>query len=370
MFKVNLKEKSKRQEDANYPLGPQTQTLKHHLESQKPISLKNKDLDQNPNSLSSQNSQSFQKIFMGGLHPFVTKQDLIKLFSPFIQLINEGKTNLLDSYHPEVTQKTQHIYHKGEKHIFGIELKMDHKTKLNKGYAFFKVKSFSIAQQIVKRNWNLFGRILQCQFKNNEPNNFTSKASCPNKQARLYLSNLKKSVTDEDLVKYFGTYTDFRAAYVIRKVDGGSRCFGFIDFHTQNGANLALKKYYSCPIVLHGSTATLKEFSQDTKVKYNQKVKKNPSIPSSQIPSNVYASQEILLDATANKANPPNNTLNNTSFDFKVKTTQNIIHKVCSLKTLTQVNLNHQRIILINDKKQFNLNFNRISCKILPEYHY
>jgi len=93
----------------------------------------------------------------------VTKNDLIRLFSPFVKLIVEGKFDQLDFYNPEITQKTSREFSNnfGSKiNIFNIEMKFNKNKKRNKGYAFFCVATKNIANHIVSRNWNIFGRRL------------------------------------------------------------------------------------------------------------------------------------------------------------------------------------------------------------------
>lgn len=133
------------------------------------------------------------KLFIGGLHPFVVKSDLVKLFSPYIQLIMDGKEDKLDAYNPPITKANQKVIHRGQTHIFNIEMKFDKRRQRNKGFAFFTVKNQKIANLIVQRNWNIFGRTLQCQFKRGSKKS-SDQASQENQ--RLFISNLSKNISD------------------------------------------------------------------------------------------------------------------------------------------------------------------------------
>ena len=65
------------------------------------------------------------KLFIGGLHPFVLKKDLIKMLSPFVELISQGKVEELANYQPAVTQSNQSVTYRGKNHIYNIEMKFD-----------------------------------------------------------------------------------------------------------------------------------------------------------------------------------------------------------------------------------------------------
>ncbi|MBA0759675.1 hypothetical protein Gotri_022522 [Gossypium trilobum] len=57
----------------------------------------------------------------------------------------------------------------------------------------------------------------------------------------VYVKNLSKSTTDEDLKTIFGEYGEITSAVVMRDADGKSKCFGFVNFENANDAAKAVE---------------------------------------------------------------------------------------------------------------------------------
>ncbi|TYI43079.1 hypothetical protein ES332_A01G144100v1 [Gossypium tomentosum] len=56
----------------------------------------------------------------------------------------------------------------------------------------------------------------------------------------VYVKNLSKSTTDEDLKTIFGEYGEITSAVVMRDADGKSKCFGFVNFENADDAAKAV----------------------------------------------------------------------------------------------------------------------------------
>ncbi|MBA0849229.1 hypothetical protein Goshw_013235 [Gossypium schwendimanii] len=57
----------------------------------------------------------------------------------------------------------------------------------------------------------------------------------------VYVKNLSKSTTDEDLKTIFGEYGEITSAVVMRDADGKSKCFGFVNFENADDAAKAVE---------------------------------------------------------------------------------------------------------------------------------
>ncbi|MBA0792579.1 hypothetical protein Gohar_017067 [Gossypium harknessii] len=57
----------------------------------------------------------------------------------------------------------------------------------------------------------------------------------------VYVKNLSKSTTDEDLKTIFGEYGEITSAVVMRDADGKSKCFGFVNFKNADDAAKAVE---------------------------------------------------------------------------------------------------------------------------------
>lgn len=77
-------------------------------------------------------------IFVHGLHPFTTREDIIETFSPLCTIHN-------------------------------LQFKRNPITGKHKGYAFFEVEDFETAQKLINMTHILHGRKIHCDFKNSDP---------------------------------------------------------------------------------------------------------------------------------------------------------------------------------------------------------
>ena len=60
---------------------------------------------------------------------------------------------------------------------------------------------------------------------------------------RLYIGNLEYSTTNEELEKLFSSEGSVTSAKVIRRLDGKSKGFGFVEMDTEEEASKAIEKY-------------------------------------------------------------------------------------------------------------------------------
>ena len=60
---------------------------------------------------------------------------------------------------------------------------------------------------------------------------------------RLHVGNLEYSTTDEELGKLFSSEGNVISAKVIRRLDGKSKGFGYVEMETEDEALKAMEKY-------------------------------------------------------------------------------------------------------------------------------
>jgi cold-inducible RNA-binding protein len=60
---------------------------------------------------------------------------------------------------------------------------------------------------------------------------------------RLYIGNLAYSITNGDLEKLFSSEGNVVSARVIRRLDGKSKGFGFLEMETEEEASKVIEKY-------------------------------------------------------------------------------------------------------------------------------
>jgi RNA recognition motif-containing protein len=60
---------------------------------------------------------------------------------------------------------------------------------------------------------------------------------------RLHVGNLEYSITDEILKELFSSEGNVTSAKVIRRLDGKSKGFGFVEMETEEEASKAVEKY-------------------------------------------------------------------------------------------------------------------------------
>lgn len=147
------------------------------------------------------------KLFIGGIPPTATKKELAGIFK---------------EYEPDIR----------------IELKMDKRSHLNKGFAFILVKDPLIASKIVATQYMIRGRSIQVQNSKRVPK---SQHVAP---LRLFCKGIPWGASDADLTAFFSSLAPCRAAYAIKDAAGKHKGFGFVELYTKEGAQtlLGIKK--------------------------------------------------------------------------------------------------------------------------------
>ena len=143
------------------------------------------------------------KLFVGGLPPTVTKEELEHVFCEFGPSLK-------------------------------IDLQLKEGSSLNQGYAFLLVTDPSIADRIVESEFEVRHRRLQVQFSK----------KIPKKQnvapLRLYCRGIPPEVSDHELTRFFNEFADCRAAYCIKNSHGKKKGYGFIELFEKESAQALL----------------------------------------------------------------------------------------------------------------------------------
>lgn len=165
------------------------------------------------------------ELFIHGLHPDATIEDIRLTFSPICKILN-------------------------------ISFKKHPITGKHKGYAFLKVPNRGVADEILSSGHVLKGRTVYCQLKQK---NVDMNAK---RKKRLFVGGIPVSVKDKDLKKIFEKFGTVMSAYTIRDYNGKSKYFGYVDFKTEEGAKKTLE---SLPIFAKGRRLDVKRFERDEK---------------------------------------------------------------------------------------------------------
>ncbi|RWW43031.1 hypothetical protein BHE74_00051360 [Ensete ventricosum] len=118
---------------------------------------------------------------------------------------------------------------------------VDDASGQSKGYGFVQFDQEEAAQNAInKLNGMLVndkpvfvGPFLRKQEREN---------SLDKKFSNVFVKNLSESTTREDLEKVFGKYGKITSAVVMKKDDGKSRCFGFVNFENPDDAAQAVQE--------------------------------------------------------------------------------------------------------------------------------
>lgn len=180
----------------------------------------------------------YETLFLGGLKPNLTKQDLFNHFSKYGELID-------------------------------ISIKMDPRTGCNKGFAFVLYKDPSVINNVLSTPQILDGRSVECKIsfggRHNQRDRFEAS------KCKIFVSNLHLSITNQDLSEHFKSYGDLRHAYVIyHPKTGVSRGFGYIHYQQKESVDKALEAENMSP----NKNFKCERYSMH--VKRDQEKKRNP----------------------------------------------------------------------------------------------
>jgi RNA recognition motif-containing protein len=150
----------------------------------------------------------YETLFLGGLKPNLTKQDLLTHFSKYGELVD-------------------------------ISIKVDPRTGCNKGFAFILYKDSSVIKRVLAEPQILDGRSVECKISFGGRHNQQDRYEAS--KCKLFVSNLHISITNQDLFEHFKRYGELRHAYVIfHPSTGVSRGFGYIHYQKKESVEKAL----------------------------------------------------------------------------------------------------------------------------------
>uniref|UniRef100_A0A565B0T1 Polyadenylate-binding protein n=1 Tax=Arabis nemorensis TaxID=586526 RepID=A0A565B0T1_9BRAS len=114
----------------------------------------------------------------------------------------------------------------------------------SKGYGFVQFDKEEIAQAAIdKLNGMLLNdkQVFVGHFVRREYRSRSESGAVP-RFTNIYVKNLPKEITDDELKKTFGKYGDISSAVVMKDQSGNSRCFGFVNFESPEAAEVAVEK--------------------------------------------------------------------------------------------------------------------------------
>jgi len=78
-------------------------------------------------------------------------------------------------------------------------------------------------------------------------------------------------MTDRELTELFRNFSGVRASYIIKKINGKSRGFGFVDFFTQKESEIALEEFNRNKVKILGREIKVKAFMSKDQKETNEK---------------------------------------------------------------------------------------------------
>lgn len=169
------------------------------------------------------------KIFVHGLHPFTSKEDLKKAMLPFCKITT-------------------------------VEFKKHSDTQacsFRAGYAFFFVDNEEIAEKIVKSRHIVKGRQVNCDYMLEDED-----AMKQSQKKRVFIGGLIMRISDNDLIEFFEKFGDVRAAYAIKDITGYRKKFGFVDFFDEESAVKAIK---ASPVFIKGKKIDVRPYKKKSR---------------------------------------------------------------------------------------------------------
>lgn len=183
------------------------------------LNRNNQQQQQDKQTSSPQNVQ----IFVHGLHPFTTEQDIIDTFRPHC-LIQD------------------------------LTFKRNHKTGKHRGYAFFTVPSKEIGIKLTKTDHILLGRRIHCDLRENDIGQLRK-----NQNKRVFIGGIPQTASDDELTLFFSQFGHVRAAYAIKDLHGGRKNYGFVDFKEETSAIQAVE---CSPVFIHEKKVDVKAYKK------------------------------------------------------------------------------------------------------------
>lgn len=152
-------------------------------------------------------SQKDQKItmFLHGLHPFTSINDIREAFKPLCP-------------------------------VYNIKFNQAEGKEGHKGYAFFDIDSRSVAEELIKKTHILKGRQVHCYYRTENLEDIKKVEA-----RRIFVGGIMNCVKDDDLKDAFEVFGGVKAAYQIKSIEGQPKGFGYVDFFSADSAQRAVK---------------------------------------------------------------------------------------------------------------------------------
>lgn len=163
------------------------------------------------------------KIFVHGLHPFTTEQDIIDTFQPFCK-------------------------------IYDLDLKRADIEGTNRGYAFFSVSDMKTAEGLIHNQHFLHGRKIFCDLKH-----ASRSQEKKSHQRRVFITGIARSITDDDISQHFSRFGKVRVAYTIKDIQGVRKNYGYVDFYDERAAAQAIQH---SPMMIKGRNIEARPFKK------------------------------------------------------------------------------------------------------------
>lgn len=114
----------------------------------------------------------------------------------------------------------------------------------SKGYGFVQFEKEETAQAAIdKLNGMLLNdkQVFVGHFVRRQDRSHSESGAVP-RFTNVYVKNLPKEISDDELKKVFGKHGDISSAVVMKDQSGNSRCFGFVNFESPEAAAAAVEK--------------------------------------------------------------------------------------------------------------------------------
>lgn len=165
------------------------------------------------------NSQ--RMIFVHGLHPLTTREELTEIFSEYCEISNFSMTQAS-------------------------------RAGINKGYAFFAVPNAKVAEMLVQSEHILHGRKIHCDLKHRSRTDEEK-----SQRKRVFFGGVKKGTTDKDITAFFAQFGRVRTAYAIVDIRGNRKNYGYVDFFNEKSAKVAVE---NSPVMIEGKKVDVRPF--------------------------------------------------------------------------------------------------------------
>lgn len=120
-----------------------------------------------------------------------------------------------------------------------IKLKINSKTRLNRGYAFIKFKIPETCRQVILERQVIDGRQIDCKISYDASYNEIDRLNCS--MCKIYVHNLGDNVNKNELKQYFQRYGRIKITYILINSNlNGENSDGFVYFDKPASAQHAL----------------------------------------------------------------------------------------------------------------------------------